>query len=130
MSRPNIDLTKPLSDEDRAYLEARDDSYSLDLNALHLMGGGADEAFVEGQVNVIPSLPDQPAPGQAPSGSGEDDTPDESEGSYKGWLKADWENEIGKRNAERPESEHIVPNGSKATDLKAAILADDEAHKA
>lgn len=72
MSR-QIDLTKKLSSEDRAYLESRDDQYSLDLNALHLMGGGADEGFIEGHVNIQPSLPGQTGQIESADAGGDDE---------------------------------------------------------
>lgn len=61
---------------------------------------------------------------RTPPEEGDDSNP------YKGWLKADWEAELNRRNGERAEDNQIVPEGPKATDLKAAILKDDEARNA
>ena len=102
MSR-QIDLTQPLSDEDRKYLEDRDWQHLLDQNALHLMGGGADEGAVE------------------------DDSNDSDESNpYKGWHKDEWFAEIQSRNGDRSDEEKIVPEGDTAKDYKAAVLADDQ----
>lgn len=46
MSR-QIDVTKKLTKDEVAYLQARGMQGVLDANALALMGGGADEAAVE-----------------------------------------------------------------------------------
>jgi len=47
MSRQNIDLTQPLSDDEREYLEARNMQRELDENAMNLMGGGTDKTEAE-----------------------------------------------------------------------------------
>uniref|UniRef100_A0AAU6R6W6 Tail assembly chaperone n=1 Tax=Micrococcus phage Kurnik TaxID=3092208 RepID=A0AAU6R6W6_9CAUD len=59
MSR-QIDVTKPLTEDEVEYLRARDRQDVLDQNALHLMGGGADEAVVEADSVEEPAAPQEP----------------------------------------------------------------------
>ena len=60
--------------------------------------------------------------GQRPDSSGDGDP-------YKGVLKADLEDEVAKRNAERSEDDQIEVGGTgKVSDLLKALKADDKAH--
>lgn len=115
MSR-QIDLTQPLSDEDKQYLEDRDDRRSLDLNALHLMGGGVDEEEID---------TDPATPATEPTTVVEDDPEETEVESYKGWRKPQWEAEVARRNESREEDAKIAPAEWTAKGLKEAILADD-----
>ena len=102
MSR-QIDLTKPLSEDDRLYLESRGLQAQLDANALHLMGGGADETAPEEDENVEP---------------------------YKGVTVTDLKTEIESRNADRAEDAKIaVAEPGNRPEIVAALVADDEASK-
>lgn len=78
MSRPDIDLTKPLSDDDREYLEQSNQTSKLDAAAMYAMGGGADEGKVEeAESQTPPAPPAEPAPTPAPEAPAETPAPEE-----------------------------------------------------
>lgn len=122
MSR-TIDLTEPLSEEDRQYLLdrgreqqvfANDAKFSNDpeaiRRALYIPGTSVDKA--EG----VPETPDGPL-----------DDDGESEDNYETWTHDALQEEIRRRNAEddRDEEDHLAVSGNKA-ELIARLREDDE----
>ena len=95
MSKNDIDLTQELSDDDRLYLESRGLQAQLDLNALHLMGGGSTE-------EEIP-----------------DDEP------YKAFVVNDLKTEIDSRNEGRPDEEKLSSSGNRPELVATLVADDE-----
>lgn len=147
MSR-QIDLTKPLSEDDRLYLESRGLQAQLDTNALHLMGGGADEeapneapAVIEpvtpapiapepvpAPTPVAPTAPVEPV--VAPVAPVEPVPAVVEDEPYKGVTVPDLKAEIDTRNEGREDTAKIaVAEPGNRPEIVAALVADDEASK-
>lgn len=73
MSR-QIDLTKPLSDDDRAYLEERVDVRSLRLNAALMEEADSKSAKSQSSEAVTPAVGDEPPVGAKPNKNASKDT--------------------------------------------------------
>lgn len=143
MSR-KIDLTKPLSDEDRQYLEDRarhHDIATADANAGYEDDGsgpltspvGVSGVSVGGSspLSTDPTAARFATPGPAvQAGDGLKDTTDPAaavaEGDYeaKGVLVSHLQDEIDRRNEDLDEDEKIPRSGTKA-ELIARLQADD-----
>lgn len=140
MSR-KIDLTKPLSDEDRAYLEVRCKTADLALNAQYMAEQAGDKPPTQASPEQL-AAPGNPqttvagettqtgnsAPPPPPPADGTDNpqnpTPSLPE-SYDDWTKKQLWAEIDKRNNE-DDAGIDVPKSAKHEDLVAALELDDE----
>lgn len=117
-----IDKTKPLSDEDKLYLQSREG----------LPGGGLpegetrvpfptspheDEEYTGSATNNAPTGASGPTPAanQSPSGDGD----------YDKMKVDDLIEEVNRRNGDRSEDDAIVPESSRKADLIDALEADD-----
>ena len=138
MSR-EIDLSEPLSDEDRAYLEERADYVKLAENqrltegqpefGYEGQGPGVDETGLPANTGDMGAAdPERTDPGvvAADAEAGTTGSPEEEDKAYADMTNEELRNEIRKRNADRDEDEPNLPvSGDKAA-LVATLEKDDE----
>lgn len=123
MSR-QIDLSQPLSDEDREYLFAHGD-HDLVRQADAIAAANVEsEPFDEGEgERPEDEVEDESTDGETKDDDESDEVDDEEDeteedsGPYAGWTKADLKAEAGKRE---------LPKSGNVSELKARLVADDE----
>lgn len=126
MSR-KIDYSKPLSDDDKAWLIARGWGNRIPGNEAHPSSNVGP--VIDPNASAEDQLKNQPNTGTATGTLGAvEERPEDgyTEDDYASWKVADLKAEIDERNEERDDDHQISSEGKKA-DLVAALVADDEA---